>query len=119
MSIITFDTSADAAEALRADSLCREIGATLVQHYPNRHWYVDVTLQGGVAKVQCPALSMQYGFAIHINNKTHDQLKRDTVMAGGQILEMFNLSRERGAKGGEELLMRDSRGEVLQAASGL
>lgn len=116
--IVTFDTSADANEALRADSLCKTIGAALMKHYPHRRWYVDVSIKGGVAKILCPSISMQFGFTLYIN-KTPDEMAKDAVRAGGQILEMFKLSREKGASGGEEALQRNARGDVIQAATGL
>ncbi|MFA5632977.1 MAG: hypothetical protein WC997_15835 [Porticoccaceae bacterium] len=116
--IVTFDTSADATEALRADSICKTIGRALVKHYPNRKWYVDVSIKGGVVKILCPSISMQFGFTLHLN-KTAEELAKDAVRAGGQILEMFKLSREKGASGGEEALQRNARGDVIQAATGL
>ena len=119
MSLITFGNTAEASNAIQADLLCRSIGSTLKKHYPNRAWYVDLSLSGGVAKILCPSISMLNGYTVHIHNKTNDQIEKAVIMAGGQILEMFKLSRERDAKGGEELLMRDARGEVLQAAKGL
>jgi hypothetical protein len=46
-------------------------------------------------------------------------MRSGAVKAGGQLLEMFKLSRDQGAKGGEELLQRDTRGEAIHAATGL
>lgn len=119
MTIVTFDTSADATEALRADSLCKTIGAALVRHYPHRQWYVDVTLKGGAVKIMCPSITLQFGYVIHLKGRTDHDIQRAAVMAAGQILEMFKLSRERSGKGGEEHLQRNARGDVIQAATGL
>jgi hypothetical protein len=119
MSVVTFSTPDEARQALESDKLCKEIGAELIKHYPNRKWFVEVSVRGGVAQIQSPAISQQYGYSIHLNDKTHDQLMRAVVRAGGQLLEMFKLSREHGASGGEELLHRDSRGEVIGADTGL
>ena len=116
--IVTFDTSADASEAIRADGICKTIGQALVRHYPGRIWHVDVTLKGGAAKIMCPSISMQYGYILHLDKHALG-LEHAAKLAGGQILEMFRLSRDRGASGGEEKLQRDARGEVLQAATGL
>lgn len=119
MSIITFDTPDEAEVAVQADALCKRIGQILVQHYPHRQWFVEVSIAGGIAQIQCPSITMQYGYTLHLNDKTHDELIKGVVRAGGQLLEMFKLSREHGARGGEELLARDSRGEALHAATGL
>lgn len=117
--ILTFDTPDEAEMALASDRVCREIGAVLKEHYPGRLWHVHTSVRGGVAQIQCPSITTLYGYTIHIHNKTHDQLRDAVVRAGGQLLEMFQLSREHDASGGEELLARDARGEVLQAATGL
>lgn len=116
--IVTFDCSADASEAVRADVVCKTIGGALVKHYPGRVWHVDVTLKGGAAKIMCPSISMIYAYVLLLDRHAHD-LEAATVRAGGQILEMFRLSRDKGATGGEERLQRDLRGEVIQAATGL
>lgn len=118
MSIITFDTPDQADQAVRADKLCKRIGRVLREHYPNRQWFVDVTIAGGVAKILCPSISMRHGYVIHINRPDFE-IDRQAMRAGGQILEMFNLSRERQASGGEENLLRDARGEVINADTGL
>jgi hypothetical protein len=117
--LVTFCSTSEAQDAIKADQICRAIGATLKKHYLNRDWYVDVSLSGGVAKIMSPSISMRHGYVVHIHNKTIEQIERAAIQAGGQILEMFRLSRERGAQGGEERLLRDLRGEVIQAATGL
>lgn len=117
--IVTFDSPDEAQTALKADEVCKEIGQILVKHYPKRRWFVEVSIAGGVAQIQCPSISMQYGYTLHINNKTHDQMVKDVIKAGGQILEMFNLSRDSSASGGEGQLLRDARGEAIKAATGL
>lgn len=119
MNLITFDSPDQAAQSLKADLMCKTIGSALKKHYANRAWYVEVSLEGGVAKILCPSISSLHGFVIHIHSRTNDQIEKEVIRAGGQILEMFKLSRERGAKGGEENLQRNLRGEVIQAATGL
>ena len=116
--MITFDSTADAELAIKADGVCKAIGAALVKHYPHRQWYVDVSLKGGVVKILCPSVSMRFGFTLSIDRSAHD-LEKAAVFAAGQILEMFKLSREKGAYGGEEKLLRDPRGEVIQSRTGL
>jgi len=117
--ILTYDTPDEAQTAAASDRVCREIGAILQQHYPGRVWHVHTSVAGGVAQIQCPSISSLYGYTLHIHNKTNDQMRSGAVKAGGQLLEMFKLSRDQGAKGGEELLQRDARGEAIHAATGL
>lgn len=115
---MSIEIAQSADRTIEADKICRYVGWVLKKHYPNRDWYVDVSLSGGVIKIQSPSISMNYGFVLHLD-KNLMVLEKDVVRAGGQILEMFKLSREKGAKGGEELILRDARGEALQAAGGL
>lgn len=117
--LVTFESVTDAQDAVRADEICRAIGRALVKHYPHRRWLVDVSVRGGAAKILCPSISMRHAYVMHIHSRTIEQMEREAVRAGGQVLEMFKLSRERGASGGEERLAKDHRGEVIQAATGL
>lgn len=117
--LITFNTPEEAEVAIKADNICKAIGGALVKHYPNRRWYVDVSIVGGVAKVLCPSISMLHGYTIHIKSVTNDDLEKKAIRAGGEILERFKLSRNQGAEGGEEFLLRDARGEALHALTGL
>lgn len=116
--LVTFDTPDEAQDAIKADALCRKIGTILKQNYPGRRWFVEVTVKGGMASIQCPSISMQYGYQLYLN-KSPEDLEKAVKMAGGQILEMFRLSRERGAVGGEEAIQRDPRGEAVKAKTGL
>lgn len=116
--MITFDSTGDAENAIKADGICKTIGAALLKHYPGRQWYVDVSIKGGVVKILCPSISMRFGFTMSLDRSLHD-LEKSAVFAAGQILEMFKLSRDRVAQGGEEKLLRDARGEVLSARTGL
>lgn len=115
---VIFDSTADAEMAIKADQICKNIGNALVRHYPNRQWYVDVSVAGGIVKIVCPSISMRFGFTLHLT-RTEKDLEKAAIHAAGQILEMFRLSRERGASGGEESLIRDVRGEAIKAATGL
>ena len=114
--MIIFDNTGDATAAVKADALCKTIGSALLKHYPGRRWYVDVSPKGGVVKILCPAISMRFGFTVSLDKPLHE-VERACIFAAGQILEMFKLSRER--PGGEEKLLRDARGEAINARTGM
>lgn len=118
MGLVTFSTPDEAEQAVLADRMCRWIGSVLLRHYPNRQWFVEVSMEGGVAKIQSPSISNNYGFVVHID-KPREALERAVVRAGGELLERFGLSRERAAIGGEEAIERDIRGEAIHAATGI
>lgn len=104
---------AEAGESIKNDALCRRVGAALQRAYPGRTWLVRVT--GGTVQIQCPALTNEYGYVL---NADRVDIDRAAVMAGGMILEMFNLSRGRYATGGENALPRDARGNVIHTEAG-
>ena len=83
----------DAKKAIKADALCRRMGGVLQKHYPGIRWYVDVNLDGGVSNVRCADISMGFGYVLHLNC-SELELERQVVMAGGQILERFRVSRD-------------------------
>lgn len=114
--MIVFENTGEANAAIKADALCKAIGNALVKHYPGRRWYVDVSPKGGVIKILCPAISMQYGYTVSLDKSLHE-VEKACIFAAGQILEMFKLSRE--LPGGEERLLRNVRGEVINARTGL
>lgn len=118
MSMIILADEDQANNTVEADRICKTLGKALIKAYPKRKWYVDVNWVGKVAWICCPDISMQYGYALHLDKLTIEAEKA-AVMAGGTILEMFNLKRERNAMGGEELIKRDIRGNAIQQATGL
>lgn len=107
----------DASRKIRADKLCRSIGAVLQRHYPGRRWFADVNLQGGIAYIACPDISMRFGYSLRIS-RTMLQLEEAVKKAGGEILERFHLSRERAREGDTKFMPRNARGEVIGAREG-
>ena len=114
-----FNTAGEADKAVQANRVCRVIGGALAKAYPTRKWYVDVTIVGGVAKIMCPAISERWAYQIFIN-KSDYELERAAIKAGGQILEMFRLSRAKNADTRDEAdIARNPLGEAIKVASGL
>jgi len=115
---LTPDMLEDAERKMAADMVCRHLGNTLKQHYPTRNWVVDVRMSQGVAGIFCPDVSLKYGIIIHLTHIIFD-LERRAVMAGGEILERFGLSREQGASNDDVLdLDRHINGEAVLAETG-
>jgi len=117
MSAILLADEDQANNCIEATNICKVLGNALVAAYPKRKWFVDVNWVGKVAWVCCPDISMQYGFCLHLN-KLVIEAQKAAVMAGGELLERFDLSRNRNAVGGFEYLIRDARGNAIAAKQG-
>lgn len=96
-----------------ANAMSDVIGNALSKHYPNRQWRVGIAVGGLVARIFCPAISNEYGYQIKLLNYTMMGLEKEAIFAGGEILERYGLSRERGASGGEESILKDHRGNAI------
>jgi hypothetical protein len=105
----------DVETTARAQAICKTIGNALRKAYPRRRWYVDVNMQGGVAYVCEPDISMNYGFVLHLD-KLVLTMEQAAIAAGGEILERFGLSRNKDAV--EVNLVRGINGEAAAAKKG-
>lgn len=82
-------------------NLARIIGDTLEKHYPGWGWMVNVDSEGGVVNiingVMNTSLQKQYGYVLMMTqvSNTYDMIIKETVMAGGELLERMNLPRSR------------------------
>lgn len=84
------------------ETLALELSALLDKHYPGHQWAVHVNSEGRVIDIRNLAISGYYGFRILMTRKTeggimydpsHEELKKEAVMAGGEILERAGLKR--------------------------
>ena len=107
----------DAAIAIKADRLCRRLGAMLQKHYPGIRWYVDVNLNGGVANIRCADIAMSFGSYLHLHCSEID-LERRVIAAGGEILERFAVSRERQSVRDISHIVKNARGDAVLAKAG-
>ena len=74
----------------------RQISAILNEHYPGHQWVVSPRSKQGVVHIRNYGLSDRFGYTLHVKNiKQHDDLKRLTIMMAGELLERFDVPRER------------------------
>lgn len=109
-------SQAEAQRAIAKDAIANRMGRVLQTTYPNRNWLVRVSDDLSIATINCVDISLEYGFMIHLDKITHD-LELAARIAGGEILERFNLSRDKYSEDGA-LLRVDRRGEALGAKQG-
>ncbi len=94
--------------------ICAVIGDTLQKHYPGHIWLVNA--EQGRVNIFLGMVSGKWGFRINIVDL--DVEGRKIIMAGGELLERFNLSRAmRKAQVSIEMaeLKRDFTGEAVHA----
>lgn len=90
VAVITDGTQNDVLDL----ELARIVSEELVKHYPGHLWAVNVQSQHGVITVKNLNLSGNRGFLLHYRNmKSFDDVKRNAMQSGGEILERFQLSR--------------------------
>lgn len=97
-------------------SLAKTIGEALLGAYPQRVWHIHADSQNGIVDVILADATTRYGYTVHLKSKTLFELQREAVFGGGEILERFNLSRERKFnREAVDALKRNARGEAIQA----
>lgn len=68
------------------------VGSTLAKTYPGYRWRVESNVNQGIIDIRCEHASGVMGYTFNlVENGVPDT--RDIVMAGGEILESFALSR--------------------------
>lgn len=74
--------------------VAKMVSEELTRHYPGHMWAVNAQSEHGVVTVKNLNLSGNRGFLLHYRNmKSYDDLKRNAMRAGGEILERYRLSR--------------------------
>lgn len=73
----------------------------LDEHYPGHQWRVNADHETGLVTVQLLYIDTvrqhaRWGYVIHIARLNGDPTLRAAVRAGGELLERFGLSRNRG-----------------------
>lgn len=110
--LVTFNLEGEFERREAERQMSKLVGETLVRHYPGRAWHVQVN--GTRIAIKCPDINASYGFVLFSHRyATASELSDAIMRAGGEILERSNLSREKGATGGEEDLKRDARGDAI------
>ena len=106
-------------ETIKNHEIESRVGNALMQQYPTRDWYVEGNVSGGTVTVKCASVSMTYGMTIHLHSGGLEPVIRTAVKQAGELLERFNLGRDRLNSGDDEsYLPRNLRDEVLTAQQG-
>ncbi len=113
---INTEASHEATLAAMEFYYAKAIGTRLMQVYRNRNWQVDVDIRNQMIIIGAPDLSKVKGYYIPMKQRTIKQLAQHAVMAAGEILERYNLSRALNVPADSfEMLKRDFRDEVISS----
>ena len=94
----------------------KAVGTVLMNKYPNRQWGVQVDLEGQMIMIMCPSVSHEKGYYISMVGRCLNDLQTEAIRAAGEILERYNLSRERHFNPDVfETLDRDLSDEVISS----
>lgn len=84
-------------------NLAVDISRLLADHYPGHQWMVHVNSEGRVIDIKDLVVSAEYGYRILAcvkrkdgkgwYSKTHEELRQEAIMAGGELLERAGLVR--------------------------
>lgn len=75
--------------------LAKQTSELLQKHYPGHSWGVHVDSAQGVATIKNFRLSGNWGFVLHLSQFSASEYGKRVVMAAGELLERYNLSRGR------------------------
>jgi len=100
-------------------ALAKRLAEHLTRHYPGHLWAVNVDSHQGVATIQNMRLSGRWGFVLKFPDLTYeDEIAREAMRAGGELLERYRLSRGRFRPDEYEILRTNKIGDfILDAAA--
>jgi len=95
-------------------TIAKEVAECLDVHYKGHAWGVRANVETGLVHVFNLNLSGQWGFVLHIDNLINDPSMKTVIMAGGELLERYNLSRSE-IKPEEYMVIKfDFKGDAVQ-----
>ena len=75
-------------------AMAKDMAEALHEAYPGHLWAVTCEGDKGIATVRNLNLSGEWGFVLHLKKQySSSDLKRQVLMAGGEVLERFRLNR--------------------------
>jgi hypothetical protein len=106
--------SSEMSAIIKSREARNTIGKAISRAYPHHPWLVQMSDDGTVAQVTCPAITTEYGMVLHVH-QLNDALERKAVRMAGELLERFSVSR---TQADFSHILRDRRGGALGAAKG-
>lgn len=94
-------------------TLAKRMSEVLQRHYPGHSWGVNVDSAGGVATIKNFRLSGNWGFLLKLRDAASaSEYDREVMLAAGELLERYRLSRGRFVRSELESLAVDAAGNA-------
>ena len=94
-------------------NLAKRCGEALEKRYPGWWWTINPDQVGGVIYIYSLRLSGEWGYTIKIADIQDDPQAKEAIIAGGEILERFNIRRGKYKRGLLKGKMVDLRGNFI------
>ncbi|MFA7290904.1 MAG: hypothetical protein WC023_01525 [Rhodocyclaceae bacterium] len=109
------DLSGDSPQVAALDfNMARDMAEALHAAYPGHLWAVTCEGEKGIATVRNMYLSGNWGFVLKLKDiSTASDWKKKVVMAGGELLERYRLSRGSADQAAIADLQSDKFGNIL------
>jgi hypothetical protein len=113
--LIELADETEIAQARRDATAQKQIEAALLKFYPGHVWAVKV--YRGLAAIHNLNLSGEWGFRLDIprHDWSASELQRAVMLAGGELLERYKLSRGKPKAHELEALRFDPKGNAIHA----
>jgi len=73
--------------------IAKDIGEILEKHYPGWQWLINPDQDAGVIYIYSLMLSGEWGYIIQIAEIQDDPARKQALIAGGEILDRYNIRR--------------------------
>ena len=114
---LLLDTGSSTRE-LADMALAKRLAEVLERHYAGHLWAVKVDSSQGIATVQNLRLSGRWGFMLKLRDMAYqDEIAREAMQAGGELLERYRLSRGRFKESEYEALPTTRLGDLIVDAA--
>lgn len=94
-------------------NLAKRCGEALEKRYPGWWWTINPDENGGVIYIYALRLSGEWGYTIKIADIQDDTTDKQAIMAGGEILERYNIRRGKYKRSLLRHKMKDLRGNFI------
>ena len=94
-------------------NLAKRCGEALEKRYPGWLWTINPDQEGGVIYIYSLRLSGEWGYVIKIADIQNDPQAKEAIMAGGEILERYNIRRGKYKRSLLKNKMVDLRGNYI------
>lgn len=94
-------------------NLTKRYGEALEKHYPGWMWMINPDQDGGVMYIYSLRISGEWGYTLKTGEVQNDAHEKHAIMAGGEILDRYNIPRGKYKRECLQGKMQDLRGNFI------